>query len=216
MSNQITIIDYGIGNLLSVVRAFEYCGADVIVTNNPANIRKARHLVLPGVGAFSDGMQGLRGLGIIDSIVEHAENNKPLLGICLGMQMLFESSCEFGMCEGLGIIPGTVEAIPSRGSGGKPHNIPHIGWNELLRPSVEDFWEDTICNTVCAEDAVYFVHSFMAVPLAQENRLADCDYNGIKVSAVVRKGNTYGTQFHPEKSGEVGLQIVRSFIKSGR
>ena len=209
---RVTVIDYGIGNLLSVSRALERCGAEVLLTSDPLLITRADRLVLPGVGAFADGMAGLRERGLIDPIREYARSGRPLLGICLGMQMMLDTSEEFGSHEGLGLIPGKVSAIPVTGVDGRPHKIPHIGWNELMPPSPATNWKGTILEDIPTNAAAYFVHSYAAVPAHPEHRLADCHYDGQVISAVIRSGSTYGCQFHPEKSGETGLRILRRFI----
>lgn len=209
----VTIIDYGIGNLLSVARAFEHCGAAPVLATDPDSIRDAERLVLPGVGAFADGMQGLRDRGLIGPIREFAASGRPFLGICLGMQMMLDAGEEFGLHEGLGLIPGRVVAIPSTTSDGRPHKIPHIGWGTLELPDPETSWGNTILDGIAPGAAAYFVHSFTAFPSDPGHRLADCRYNGRLISAVVRSGSLYGCQFHPEKSGEVGLAIIRNFIR---
>lgn len=211
--SKVTVIDYGIGNILSVRRAFEYWGAEVVVTDSPQLIENAEHLVLPGVGAFADGMTGLRDRGLVGPIQKFAAKNRPFLGICLGMQMMLEFGEEFGRYEGLGLIPGIVTKIPNTGVDGAVHKIPHIGWNQLLIPSIDIEWNKTILNGIEPESSAYFVHSFTAVPENKENRLADCYYNGRVISAAIRSGNLYGCQFHPEKSGQVGLNIIRNFFK---
>jgi imidazole glycerol-phosphate synthase subunit HisH len=211
----VTIIDYGIGNLLSVARAFEHCGAAPVVTGSPEAIRAAELLVLPGVGAFADGMQGLRDRGLIGPIKEFAASGRPFLGICLGMQMMLDAGEEFGLHEGLGLIPGKVVAIPSTGTDGRPHKIPHIGWSPLELPAPAPSWAHTILEGIAPGAAAYFVHSYTAHPSDAGHRLADCHYDGRLISAVVRSGSLYGCQFHPEKSGEVGLAIVRNFLRLG-
>lgn len=210
--SKVTIIDYGIGNLLSVRRACDYCGAEVDFTDSPGGIDKAEHLILPGVGAFADGMSGLRSRGLIEPIRKYAAQNRPFLGICLGMQMMLEVGEEFGKHEGLGLIPGIVTKIPDTGIDGRIHKIPHIGWNALSLPSDIADWTDTILQGVVPGSTVYFVHSFTAQPTHDSNRLSDCCYNGRVISATVRSGNLYGCQFHPEKSGKVGLKILNDFL----
>lgn len=209
----VTVIDYGIGNLLSVARAFEYCGAQVLLTDDPQQISCADYLVLPGVGAFADGMAGLKVRKLVDPIKEFADKGRPFLGICLGMQMMLDESEEFGANEGLGLIPGRVTAIPAQGRNDLPHKIPHIGWNEIVTP-VGIEWNGTILQDTSPNSSFYFVHSFTAVPTYHEHRLADCYYNGQLISAAIKKNNLYGCQFHPEKSGKLGLNIVNAFLST--
>lgn len=213
MKTKITVIDYGIGNLLSVRQAFEYCGAEVILTDSPELIRNAAGLILPGVGAFENGMDGLRKRQLIQPIRDLVAKGRPLLGICLGMQMLLDTSEEFGDHAGLGLIHGKVVAIPTTKANGSPHKVPHIGWNALLGADPSLAWKGTILDGIEPRSCVYFVHSYTAQPARPEHRLADCDYNGRLISAAVRSGNVYGCQFHPEKSGETGLQIIKNFIR---
>lgn len=207
----ITVIDYGMGNLLSVMRAFEHCGAEVVITDSPDVVKKAERLVLPGVGAFADGMAGLRERGLIGPIREYAFSDRPFLGICLGMQMMMDVSDEFGLHEGLGLLKGRVAAIPPCGADGTLHKIPHIGWNSLVLSKGRRDWSDTIFKDISENAYVYFVHSFAVVPEDGAVRLADCIYNGLVLNAAVNSGKLYGCQFHPEKSGPVGLGIIRNF-----
>lgn len=208
---RVTVIDYGIGNLLSVCRAFEHCGAEVRLAVSPMEVEKAERLVLPGVGAFVDGMAGLSAGGFIGPIRNYVQTGRPFLGICLGMQMMLETSEEFGVHEGLGLIPGNVLAIPPTGMNGKPHKIPHIGWDAIFPSTPTMDWKGTILAGIKPGTAVYFVHSFAAALSNPAHRLADCDYNGRIISAVLKCGNLYGCQFHPEKSGEAGLWVIRNF-----
>lgn len=211
--SRVTIIDYGIGNLLSVQRACVYWGAEVDFTDSPGDIGRAEYLILPGVGAFADGMAGLRERKLIEPIRQYAAQNRPFMGICLGMQMMLEVGEEFGSHEGLGLIPGIVAKISDTGIDERAHKIPHIGWNSLIYPPSENAeWDETILQGVVPGSAAYFVHSYTAMPANDANRLADCDYNGRVISAVIRSGNLYGCQFHPEKSGIVGLKIIQSFL----
>ena len=195
----IAIIDYGAGNLFSVKNALDFLGYENIITKNPEDLRKADRLILPGVGAFPDAMRMLNESGLVEVIKEEVKK-KPLLGICLGMQMLFEKGYEFGETEGLGLIKGSVKLMTPEGN----LPIPHIGWNALEK--------NVPCKLLdkCAEgEYVYFVHSF-AAECDSSNVAAYCDY-GMKVPALVFEGNVYGAQFHPEKSGETGLNIMRCF-----
>ncbi len=206
------VIDYGVGNLLSVQRAFEYCGANVSITSDPELIRTSPRVVLPGVGAFSNGMEQLSRSGIEAAIVEAVQRGATLLGICLGMQLLLDSSEEFGTTKGLGLIPGRVEAIPSTKADGSERKIPHIGWNELQTGKSGVAWSGTILSAVKPGDSVYFVHSYAANPCDEAHRLAESFYDGAVISAAIRKDNVIGCQFHPEKSGRVGLSILAQFL----
>jgi len=210
--SDVVVIDYGIGNLLSVQRGLEYCGADVKVTANKDLIMAASRIVLPGVGAFSDGMDGLNSSGLNEVVCDFAAKGKPLLGICLGMQMLLDESEEFGLSRGLGLIPGRVIPIPSLNIDNKKQKIPHIGWSALTLPESREKWSGTLLNNITPGEVVYFVHSFMAETLTTEHRIANCLYGGIKISAVIGSGNVIGCQFHPEKSGKVGLKILKNFV----
>lgn len=212
MSVDVAIVDYGIGNLLSVRRAFEYCGASVVVSDNPQALLAAPRLVLPGVGAFAAGMQALVERKLDACVHKFAASGKPLLGICLGMQLLASVSLEFGEHRGLAIIPGQVGAIPSTSAAGQPHKVPHIGWTGITVPRGSSGWAGTILSSVMPGAAVYLVHSFAMQPSSEVHRLADCDYNGRTITAAIQKDNVCGTQFHPEKSGTVGLAIVRGFL----
>jgi imidazole glycerol-phosphate synthase subunit HisH len=210
MRINVTVVDYGRGNLFSVRQAFEACGADVRLADSPSAIENADRLVLPGVGAFGDGMAALRERSLIEPIKDFAESGRPFLGICLGMQLLLDVGEEFGVHHGLSLIPGKVTAIPSTGSDGVPHKIPHIGWNTLH--SQDRPFTGTVLHGLSEGTMVYFVHSFMAVPDQSVFLLANCDYNGRSIAAVIQKDSVVGCQFHPEKSGKAGLQILRNFV----
>lgn len=210
----VTVIDYGIGNLFSVGRALEHCGAEVTLTSDPALIERAPRLVLPGVGAFADGMQGLRDRGLVEPIRRYAASGRPLLGICLGMQMLATASDEFGEHEGLGLIPGRVVPVPCVTTTGARQKIPHIGWNSLVAPEATS-WTDTLLSETAEGTAVYLVHSYAVTPSDPAHRLAECIYGGHRISAAVRRGRIVGCQFHPEKSGPAGLQMLSAFLRSG-
>jgi glutamine amidotransferase len=209
MSHRVVVIDYGIGNLLSVTRALTHVGAEVVLSSSPNEVANADRLILPGVGAFGDGMAGLAATGLLDTVRRYAECERPFMGICLGMQMMLDTSMEFGNHKGIGLIAGTVIPVPATTAEGKLHKIPHIGWNRLL-PCAD--WRGTILDELPAHADTYFVHSFMADPVDPTHRLADCEYNGRRISAVIRRGHLYGCQFHPEKSGIVGLKMLSNFI----
>lgn len=211
--NDVTIVDYGMGNLFSVRLALEYCGAKVNITADPETVIGANKLILPGVGAYSRAMEELTRTGLDDAIKIVASNGTPILGICLGMQMLLDYSEEFQTTDGLGLIKGRVLPIPSISVDGSSRKIPHIGWASLQKGrSVED-WYNTFLSSVNPYNFVYFVHSFMARPDYDSNIMAVVDYAGISIAAVIAKNNVIGCQFHPEKSGPVGLNFLTQFLK---
>jgi len=212
MSPDVVVVDYGVGNLLSVQRGLEHCGAKVTLTADPEQILHARRVVLPGVGAFANAMQALKQLGLVAVIQELASQQTPLLGICLGMQLLLDESEEFGVTAGLGLIPGRVIPVPSQTQLGEMQKIPHIGWSALYLSSSTPSWEGSLLQDNLFGEAAYFVHSFMAVPTDQVHCISECQYGGHSIPAVIRRGSVTGCQFHPEKSGEVGLKILRRFI----
>ncbi len=207
----VTVIDYGIGNLYSVGRALEHCGATVTFAHDAATVAAASRLVLPGVGAFADGMQGLRDRGLADAIRHYAASGRPLLGICLGMQMLASVSEEFGEHEGLGIIPGRVVAVPGTTTTGQPQKTPHIGWN-TLQPAPGARWADTALSDTPPGTAVYLVHSYHVRPDNHAYLHAVCDYGGHAITAAIGRGAILGCQFHPEKSGPAGLRVLAAFV----
>lgn len=200
----IRIIDYGVGNLFSLRSSLRAIGIDADYTGDPAEIRKADKLILPGVGAFRDAREALRRTGLDRVVQEEAGKGKPLMGICLGMQMLFDRSYEYGEYEGLGLIPG--EIVPMEGRIPKNLPIPHIGWNELMLKQPSPLMKNTANG-----DYVYFVHSYYAETPA-EYVVATTDY-GVEMTAAVQKDNVSGCQFHPEKSSEVGLSILKAFCE---
>ncbi len=209
---EVAVIDYGLGNLLSVRRGLEHCGATVTVTSDPDTILSAPRVVLPGVGAFAHGMAELRSRGLDTIVRKVAAQGSILLGICLGMQMLLDESEEFGKTKGLGIIPGRVVSISPTTGNGFSQKIPHIGWNKLVLPRGFVNWEGSLLQEVSPGESVYFVHSFMAVPNNPKYRIANCLYGEASVPATIARDNIYGCQFHPEKSGEIGLKILHSFL----
>ena len=198
----IAVVDYGVGNLFSLTQSLLAVGADAVVTSDPDVIRSADGIILPGVGAFEDARRKLRESGLDTVVCEEAAKGKKLLGICLGMQMLFEESHEYGVHKGLGLLSGSV--IPMEGRISKDLKIPHIGWNSLHITA-----EHPIFKYVKENDYVYFVHSYYASG-CDDSLLATSEY-GAPITAAVAKGNVTGMQFHPEKSGEVGLKILRAF-----
>jgi glutamine amidotransferase len=211
----VTILDYGMCNLLNVARAFENVGAELTVTEDSSIAAKAERLVVPGVGAFEDSVREVRARGFDDTIRRFVDTGRPFLGICVGMQMLFDASEEFGRHEGLGLLPGIVKPVPNRTVDGEPQRVPHIGWNALVEPEAGRSWENTFLAPVAEmKPAAYFVHSFVAVPAQVSDRLADCIYGGHRLCAAVQRDNVMATQFHPERSGEEGLNLLRHFMQN--
>jgi glutamine amidotransferase len=211
MNVKVTLVDYGIGNIFSVRRAMESIGADVVQTDVAADILASDRLILPGVGAFADCIEGLSERGLIEPLLEYATTGRPLMGICVGMQMLATSSEEFGEHAGLGLIPGRVISLPSEDHDGNKLKIPHTGWTALLKPNSVTWERSPLCETKEGE-SVYVVHSFAMKPNALEHRIAECEYGGHRICAAVQRGNIFGCQFHPEKSGPVGLRILARFM----
>ena len=200
----IAIVDYGVGNLFSLESSFNAIGMPVTVTGDAATLREAERIVLPGVGAFGDAADKLRATGLDEAVKAEAAAGKPLLGICLGMQLLFEKSYEYGEHAGLGLVPGAVKPIADVIPAG--YKIPHIGWNALI------FKKPTPLFRCMREgDCVYFVHSFAAMD-CEESVIATAEY-GPLLTAAVQRDKVFGCQFHPEKSGRVGLNILRAFCE---
>ncbi|QWE31043.1 imidazole glycerol phosphate synthase subunit HisH [Polynucleobacter sp. Adler-ghost] len=207
----VSIIDYGIGNLYSVQQAFERCGATVRLARTPRDIELAEKLVLPGVGAFADGMLELNRRELTGPILEYAASNRPLLGICLGMQMLATSSEEFKLSHGLDLIPGKVKKINTKTASGAELRLPHTGWTKIYQTKL-GCWDESILNGCKDGVAVYLVHSYALSTEDNSSVLAECSYGDNRIATVVRKGNIYGCQFHPEKSGLDGLKILSNFL----
>jgi len=202
----IAIIDYGLGNVRSIANALEKVGAQPMLTRDHAVILAADGVVLPGVGAFSQGMGNLRRYDLCDTVHRLNAAGKPLLGICLGMQMLMDASEEFGTHEGLGIIAGDVIRMPVTAK------LPHVGWNEISEP-VAGRWSGTMLCDIPKASSVYFVHGYAATPKDSTHILATTGYDGFTFASSVRCASFYGCQFHPEKSGEVGLHILKNFVE---
>ncbi|WP_108671595.1 imidazole glycerol phosphate synthase subunit HisH [Peribacillus acanthi] len=202
----IGIVDYGMGNLFSVNKALERLGTASFISDEPEKLLEASALIVPGVGSFKDAMFLLKEKRLDETIKQFASSGKPLLGICLGMQLLFEESEENGLTTGLQLLPGKVVRFTGIASGGMTYKVPHMGWNKLI------FHQDSPLLKGMTDDHVYFVHSYYAALGDQDVLIASADYH-VQVPAVVGRGNIYGMQFHPEKSGEAGMQLLRNFLQ---
>lgn len=201
----LAIIDYGVGNLFSLQCSLNKIGVENVVTSDVEIIKNADRIILPGVGAFGDAVKKLHESGMFEVVIDEAKKGKPLMGICLGMQMLFEKSYEYGEYEGLGLVKG--EIVPLKGRIPEELDIPHMGWNALKLHN----GKNELFKYINEGDCVYFVHSYFGVE-CEEALIASAEY-GIDVTAAVAKNNVYGCQFHPEKSGDVGLKILKAFCE---
>ncbi len=206
---QIAIIDYDIGNVKSIINALEKVGATIVVTRNKKDIFNSDGVVLPGVGAFSHGMKKLNDYNLDKTIIQFVKQKKPLLGICLGMQMLFSESEEFGTCKGLDLIGGKIKKLKTLNP--KIEKLPHVSWNEILQPP-NVTWKNTILEGLNSSSNMFFVHTYAAQPDNQENILSITEYSNFQFCSTVQKENIYGCQFHPEKSAIEGLLIMNNFV----
>lgn len=204
---KIVVVDYGVGNVHSAIKGLKRFADNVVLSEDPAEIRSASALVLPGQGAFKAGMDGLRIRGLLDDVKRAADCGKPVLGICLGAQLLLERGFEFGEWEGLGLMPGTVVHFPVL----QDEKTPHMGWNAIEEPAPGK-WKETALKGLRAGSEMYFIHSYIMQPSDHAHVLATTAYGGLRFPSVIGKGNMIGCQFHPEKSGEEGLRIIRNFI----
>lgn len=207
---KVTIIDYGMSNLLSISRAIEKVGGTVELTEDPSIIEAADYLILPGVGAFFDGMNELNARNIPDAIHAFIKTGKPFLGICLGMQMMLEEGTEIQITKGLNIIPGKVLPLPQKNSAGQFNTIPQIGWNSL---DLKKNTQNTPLEGLTESSMMYFVHSFYAMPDDTNHVFATTPFSDFEFCSIVNKDNAWGMQFHPEKSGVEGLSILKNFIE---
>lgn len=208
-SLRIAIVDYGVGNLYSLVRAFKYFDIEAVVTEEASVLEQVDGVILPGVGSFEAGMRGLKIRGLENKIKEIAASGKPMLGICLGAQIMLTEGYEFGIFKGLDIIKGKVVHFPVLADKEK---VPQVGWNTIF-PAKNDAWQGTILNSFNKNDQVYFVHSYILEPEFREDILALTTYGDYTFCSAIKKGNIYGCQFHSEKSGTVGLKLIGDFIK---
>jgi len=218
MKKEVTIIDYGMGNLFNVVRAFERLDCKLIITNDYDKIMKSDRLLLPGVGGFEDGISNLKDNGLDNAIKEFAQTGRSLFGICLGMQLLMTLSEENGIHDGLDLIKGKVVQFSGTNADSNNYKIPQMGWNALQPPNkIENgtgniFWKDSILNNLDETPYMYFVHSYFVVPEDNKICLAETAYGKDLFCSVFQKDQIIGCQFHPERSGEEGLKIIRNFI----
>lgn len=210
--SRVTIVDYGVGNLKSVARAFEFAGAQVNVTSNAQDIENADRLILPGVGAFGSCMEELTRRDLTQPILNFTQKQKPFMGICVGMQIMLSIGEEFGEHKGLGLIPGRVKHMPQTGADGKPHTLPYIGWAELKLPKHRQDWIGTPLAKTIPSSSVYFLHSYAAIPDDPSAVLAQYHYDGQAVTAAIIKDHLTGMQFHPEKSAQAGITIIQQFL----
>lgn len=210
----VCVVNYELNNVRSVVAGLESLGKRVSVVQTPEGVAAARRIILPGVGAFGGGMDSLRARGLIEPLRMKAQEGTPFLGVCLGMQLLFSESEEFGRYEGLGLIDGKVVSFPSPSKGAEDFKLPHIGWNTLQsRIGNDSLWKGSILRDTAIGESVYFVHSFYPIPSDPTHTLAASRYGGVDFAAVVRKGNISGAQFHPEKSSATGLRMLAAFCE---
>jgi glutamine amidotransferase len=210
----VVIVDYGRGNLWSVGQAVAAVGGAPRLSDEPAVVRAAEQVILPGVGAFGDAMAGLRARGLDEAVLAFAATERPLLGVCLGMQLLLETSSEFGRHDGLALIAGRVDRLPEPPTDERRrrYKIPNVGWCRLEPAPGGRSWDESLLASVKPGDCAYFVHSYAAHPTDPRHRLANIGLGGSAVAAAVTSGPITGCQFHPEKSGEVGLAILRAFV----
>ena len=210
-NKKIAIIDYGCGNILNLARAVKFLGYDVEITRDNKKIINSSHIILPGVGAFGNAIKHLEKYNLHKTILEYAKLDKPLLGICVGMQILFTVSYELGVHKGLGLLEGEVIKISNKKN--KEIKIPHMGWNELYPSNDKKEWKNKILKNSLIGKNFYFVHSFVCLTKRSEATIAFCNYSGISIPAVVSVNNVFGCQFHPEKSSDNGLTVLKNFCE---
>jgi imidazole glycerol-phosphate synthase subunit HisH len=216
---KVIIVDYGLGNIFSIQRAIRHVGGDPLITADHREIEKADRIILPGVGAFGDGMKGLKGKGLDKILAGCARSGQMIFGICLGMQLLMTSSEEFGLHQGLDLISGKVIRFPDPAKNGPQYKIPHVGWNGISPAggkNVRETWAGTILAKSSPDEFFYFVHSYRVIPDESGHVLATTEYGGARYCSVVKQGNVFGCQFHPELSGESGLNLYREFVQGGK
>jgi imidazole glycerol-phosphate synthase subunit HisH len=209
--SKVVIIDYQLGNLFSVRQALQNIGLDVTVSTDPEELKNADAAVLPGVGAFGDAMNNLKQQGLVEGIHEHIEKGKPFMGVCLGLQLLFAESEEFGSSKGLGLLPGVVKRFSNHNEEGNTVRVPQIAWNEIYKSGID--WEKTPLKSLDQNEHMYFVHSFYVEPSDHSCVLSLTQYHNKEYTSAVLKDNIFACQFHPEKSAEKGLGIYRNWAQ---
>ena len=208
---KIAIVDYGCGNILNLARAVKFLGYDVEITRENKKLINSSHIILPGVGAFGNAIKQIEKYNLHKTILEYVKLDKPLLGICVGMQILFTVSYEMGVHKGLGLLEGKVIKISNKKN--KEIKIPHIGWNELYPNNDKKEWKNKILNNILIGKSFYFIHSFVCLTKNPNSTIAVCNYSGISIPAIVSVGNIFGCQFHPEKSADDGLAFLNNFCE---
>ncbi len=207
---KISIVDYGVGNLYSLLKAFKCFTDNAKVTEEAEELKNSDAIILPGVGSFAAGMRGLQVRKLVDPVKEFADSGKPILGICLGAQIMLTKGYEFGEFDGLNLIAGKIVRFPKLPQGIK---LPHIGWNKIY-PQKKRSWKKTILEATQEDSSVYFIHSYILEPSDKEDIMSLATYGNYEFCSAIKRGNIYGCQFHPEKSGQVGLTIIKKFVSS--
>jgi glutamine amidotransferase len=209
---KVAILDYGLGNIFSVKQACAHARIDAILTSNPDDVKLSDGIILPGVGAFGDAMNYLKSFGLIEPIKEFINTGKPFMGICLGMQLMFSESEEFGAHEGLELIPGKIKRFPYRDKENNKVSVPQIQWNQIQKNN-DAIWQGSALKGIPENTYVQFVHSYYAAPETTDHVLAYTEYADIRYTSAVKRDNMTGFQFHPEKSGELGLRMYENWAK---
>lgn len=204
----IAIIDYKLSNMFSVKNALDYLGADSVITSDKSIVAQSDAAIIPGVGAFGDAMKNLKQFGLIPVINEHIKNNKPFMGVCLGLQLIFSESNEFGIHQGLNLVPGKVRKF----DGSKDIKVPQIGWNQIIKTDPK-LWEHSPLRNTHDKEFMYFVHSFYVIPESKDVVLSKTNYEGTTYCSAVIYKNIFAAQFHPEKSGKEGIKIYRNWLE---
>lgn len=212
--NKVVIIDYQMSNLYSVKHACDYVGLDAVISSDKSDLEDAQMAILPGVGAFGDAMENLQKLNLVTSIKSFIDSGKPFLGVCLGLQLLFSESEEFGAYKGLNVIKGKVVKFPSLNKNNQAVKVPQIGWNKIYHSESEENWKDSCLKGLSNNEFMYFVHSYYVVPEDPKLVASHTNYEGIEYCSSVKVKNIFAAQFHPEKSGPKGLMIYQNFANS--